>query len=86
MHKSTLITYFISPLLKKHSIKNNQKLSLCSPIIVVPVAIFFNEILYLYSQKAGLFKRCQKDVSNITDHNKLFDGSYPAITKKKKNA
>ena len=32
LHKSTLvITFFITPLLKKHSIKNNQKLRFCSP-------------------------------------------------------
>ena len=39
MHKSTLISYFIKSLSKKHSIKNDQKLSLGSPMISVPVLI-----------------------------------------------
>ena len=33
IRKSTLITYFVKSLLKKHSIKNDQKLSFCDPII-----------------------------------------------------
>ena len=48
------------PLLKKHSIKNDQKLSWHSPIIPVPVSVFFNEILLLYSRTAGLLKTCQE--------------------------
>ena len=31
MHKLTLVTYMITSLLQKHSIKNNQKFSLCIP-------------------------------------------------------
>ena len=74
MHKLTLMTYFNKSLLKKHSIKNDKKHSLCSPIIPIPVSIFFNEILYLYYQIVGLLVTCQKKFLTITDHNKLFDG------------
>ena len=80
MHKSTLINYFIKSLLKKHSINNDWKLSLCSPIISVPVSIFFFKKLYLYFQIVGLLKTCQK---MKLYHNKVFDGSYPVIVKKK---
>ena len=37
MHKSTLITYFIKSKMIK---KNDQKISLCSTIISVPVSVF----------------------------------------------
>ena len=74
-----LTTYFITSLLKKHSIKDDEKLSFCSPIIPVLVPIFFDKILYLYYQIVGLLKTCQKMFLTIIDHNKLFDGSYPAV-------
>ena len=43
MHDSVLITYFITSLLKKHSIKKDKKLSLCSPITSSP-ASFINKV------------------------------------------
>ena len=44
MHDSVLITYFITSLLKKHSIKKDKKLSLCSPITFSPTSVFINKI------------------------------------------
>ena len=82
MHKSTLMNYFITSLLKKQSVKNDLKISFCRPIIPVSVSIFFKKILCLYYQIAGLLKTCQKKSLTITDHNKFFDSS----TKKEKNA
>ena len=83
MHKSTLITYFIMSMLKKHSIKNDQKLSLWSPIIPTPVSIFFNKYLYLYYKIVGLLKTCPKKFLTIIHHNKICDDAYTAIRREK---
>ena len=57
MYKLTLITYFITSLLKKHSIKKYQKLSLCSPAgNSYSCPWFFNETFDQYSQIVGLPK------------------------------
>ena len=54
-----------------------------SPIIPVPVLIFSNKILYLFSQIGELLKTFQEKFLTIIDPNKIFDGSYPAIRREK---
>ena len=47
---------FYEVILKESLSKKLLKVTLCSPIISVPVSIFFNRILHLYSQMVGLLK------------------------------
>ena len=56
MYNLALLTYLITSLLKKQSIKkSDQKISLCSPIILVPVSLFFIiPIATFYSSKINI--------------------------------
>ena len=57
------ILFLTMPTLKKHSIKMINNLVWVSPqkiVIPIPLLIFFNEILYLYSQLEKLPNICQK--------------------------
>ena len=58
IHKLTLLTYLITFLSKKLSAtatKNDQKLSQ-EKVVSLSVSLFFNNILYLYSQIIGYLK------------------------------
>ena len=74
MHKSTLITYFISSLLKKHSIKKWWKAQSVHPHYSRPSSNIFQRNFI-----PVLLKTFQKKFLAIIDHSKLFDGTYPAI-------
>ena len=62
MHKLPLIK-FDYVIVKKHSIKNDQNPVYEFPygkVIPLSVSLYFNEILYLYSQIVGLPRVCGK--------------------------
>ena len=63
MYQLTLITHFTRSQPKKQPIEKTQKFSLCIShkiVISLPVAIFFNEIMHLYSQIVEVPKFCLK--------------------------
>ena len=72
---------FYYVIVQDNSTKNDEKLSLCSPITPVPVSKFFSEVLSLHSQIVGLSKTCRRLF--LTQQIRFSDLSFSTIASKK---